>query len=94
MSDEQDVERGRLAQEVLKNPVYTDAYEQIEKETIRLWREARSPQDREQLHQFLLMLEKSKRVLESTMQSGELAQHQILQKQSLRQRVGYRLLNN
>lgn len=93
MSDEQHVEQGRLAQQVLDNPVYQDAYKQVEKGIIDAWREARSPQDREQLHQLLMMLSKAKNVLESTMRAGKLAQHEIQQKQSLMQRVGHRLLS-
>lgn len=91
MSDEQDVERGRLAQEVLKNPVYDDAYKKVEQGIIESWREARSQQDREQLHQMLMMLTKTRAAIESTMQSGQLAQANITQKQNLLQRVGSRL---
>lgn len=73
MSLEADVQRGKLAQEVLNNEVYIQAHAAIEAETIRLWREARNTDDREQLHQMLLMHAKAKTALEAVMRSGEIA---------------------
>ena len=55
MTPEEDRERGRQAQAVLENPVYAEAHAAIEQEVIKQWRDARNPQDREQLHQLLLM---------------------------------------
>lgn len=91
MSDEQDVERGRLAQSVLDNPVYIESYATVEQEIIRAWRDARDKDVREQLHQMLLMLGKARTAVESVMRSGKLAQDAIIQRQNLAQRVGARL---
>lgn len=91
MSDEQDVERGRLAQSVLDNPVYADSYRIVEQEIIRLWRDARNKDDREQLHQMLLMLSKTRAALQSVMASGELAADKLIQKRSLLERAGAKL---
>jgi hypothetical protein len=88
MSHEADVLRGNRAQEVLDNEVYAQAWAQIEQETIRLWREARDPTEREQLHQFLLMHEKAKRVLESVMRTGLLAQAELGRKLSRAEQIG------
>ena len=91
MSDEQDVERGRLAQSVLDNHVYADSYALVEQGLTAKWRDSRDPAEREQIHQLLRMLDKARNVLETTMRTGKLAQDAILQKQSLAQRVGARL---
>lgn len=91
MSLEQDVERGRRADEVLNNDVYAESYALIEQELVRLWRDSRDKSEREDIHKLLRMLEKARNVLESTMRSGKLAADQLRQKQSLLQRVGTRL---
>lgn len=86
MSYERDAQRGRLADEVLQNEVYAEAYSLIEQEVIQKWREARSPQDREQLHQMLQMLGKVRGALETVMRSGKVAEAEI-QRRSLRDRL-------
>jgi len=91
VSLEQDVERGRRADEVLNNDVYAESYALIEQELVRLWRDSRDKSEREDIHKLLRMLEKARNVLESTMRSGKLAADQLRQKQSLLQRVGTRL---
>ena len=91
MSLEQDVERGRLAQAVLDNRVYAESYALIEQGLIRLWRDSREPPEREQAHQLLMMLDKVRNVMETTMRTGQVAQDAIIQKQTLAQRVGARL---
>lgn len=77
MSDEQDVERARLAQHVLENPVYADAHAAVEAEIVRQWRESRDAGDREQLHQLLLMHGKGREALEAVMRRGEVALSEI-----------------
>ena len=88
MSHEADIQRGKLAQEVLENPIYIEAHEAIEKETIRLWREARNPEDREQLHQLLLMHAKAKTALESVLRSGQVAEAELSRKLSRAEQIG------
>ncbi len=83
MSLEQDVERGRQAQEVLGNAVYAESYTLIEQEIYKAWQNSRDQAEREQLHQLLRMLEKAKTVLESTMRSGKIAADQLVQKRNL-----------
>jgi SAM-dependent MidA family methyltransferase len=87
MSLERESERGRLAADVLKNEVYVEAYTKLETEIIEKWREARSTQDREQLHQMLLLLAKVQRALESVMSSGKVADAEI-QRRSLKDKIG------
>jgi hypothetical protein len=82
VSHESDALRGRQAQEVLDNPIYAEAWAAIEKEIISQWREARNPQDREQLHQLLLMHERAKAAMASVMRSGEVATAELQRRQS------------
>lgn len=77
MSAEADILRGRRAQEVLDNEVYIEAHAAVEAEIIRQWREARNADDREQLHQLLLMHGKGKEALESVMRSGAIADAEL-----------------
>jgi hypothetical protein len=77
-----EMERGNRAREVIENEVYAEAWAAIEKEIIEQWRSARNPQDREQLHQLLLMHAKAKTALESVMRSGQIAEAEIARKQS------------
>lgn len=91
MTDEQDVARGRKAEEVLGNEVYSDAYTVIEQEIHRKWQESRSPEDREHLHRLLMALGLVKSSLESTMRSGKLAAKELDRKRTLSERLGQRL---
>jgi sulfatase maturation enzyme AslB (radical SAM superfamily) len=88
MSHEADVLRGNRAQEVLDNEVYAQAWAEIEQEIIRQWREARSQQDREQLHQLLMMHGKARTALESVMRTGQVAQAELGRKLSRAEQIG------
>lgn len=83
-----EVQRGRLAQEVIDNPIYAEAHAAIEQEIIRQWREARNPEDREQLHQLLLMHARAKTALESVMRSGQVAEAELSRKVSRAEQIG------
>lgn len=73
MSDEKDAERGRLAAEVLENPVYVETYDLIEKGIIQRWRDSRDKSEQERLHQLLMNLDKVRQVMEGVMKNGEIA---------------------
>lgn len=77
MSLTTDVERGRLAADVLRNSVYVEAHEAIEKECIELWRSAKTPEEREHQWRMLQSLSKLRAVLQQTMDSGTLARKQL-----------------
>lgn len=94
MSDEIDADRGRLAEDVLNNPVYQSAYTTIEDEVIKSWRECKNIEDREQLHKLLKLLGKVKAAMESTMRKGQLAQDNLIQKKSLLEKAAGRLRRN
>lgn len=80
MSDERDVERGRQARAVLESPVYLEAHDAIEGEIVRLWRESKNAEDREQLHALLGLHGKLKSALEGVMRSGEVAKAELIRK--------------
>ena len=87
MTDEQEAERGRLAKEVLDNEVYADAYVQIADGLIAVWREARSVEAREEAHAKLVMLDKVRSIIESTMRSGRVAAKELERKQTMAERL-------
>lgn len=82
MSADNEIDRGRLAKEVLENAVYIDAYEKIEQGIIQAWRDARDKDEREHLHQLMRCLQKVRDTIRSVMQAGELKAHSLEQQRS------------
>lgn len=91
MSLEKDIDRARMAGEVLSNPVYAESYAQIEQEFTRKWRDSRDKDEREDIHRALLMLDKARTILEATMRSGQVAAKELERKRSLAERLTGRL---
>ena len=91
MSLEKDVDRARLAADVLNNAVYSESFALIEQEITRKWRDSRDASEREQLHQLLRMLDKSRTLLEATMRSGQVAAKDLERKRTLAERMTGRL---
>ena len=89
-----DVERGRLAEAVLDNAVYRDAYTQIEQGILTRWRESKDAAEREELHRTLRLLDKVKTLTESVMRSGQIAAKELERKRSLAERVGLKRAPN
>jgi hypothetical protein len=87
LSLEKDIDRARLADEVLNNPVYAESYAQIEQEFTKLWRDSRDKDEREDIHRALLMLGKARTILEATMRSGQVAAKELERKRSLSERM-------
>lgn len=90
MSDEQEAIRGRLAQDVLDNPVYAESYGMIEQEIMAKWRDSRDSAEREELHRLLRMLGKARSVLEGAMRTGKLAAAELERKKTLAERLPFR----
>lgn len=88
MSRQEELDRARLAREVLENPIYTEAFELVEKGIIQAWREARDKEDREHLHRMLLCLNKTRGVMQGVMASGKVTEETIRREQSKLQRIG------
>lgn len=82
MSYEAEALRGRRAQEVLDNEIYVETYALLEAELVRQWRDCRNKDDREQIHQLLITLDKVKIAMESVMRSGEIASAKLIEKES------------
>lgn len=87
MTDQQEAERGRLAQAVLDNPVYVDSFAALEAEFTQQWKASRSRDEREEIHSKLLLLGKVKGIVEGYMRAGKIAEAQIAHKQSLMERA-------
>lgn len=87
MSDHTEAERGRLAKAVLENPIYAESYALLESEMTRAWRGSRNPDEREEIHQKLLMLDTVKGIVESVMRTGQLAEDAIKRKQTQAERM-------
>ena len=88
MSYENDVKRGQLAEAVLTNEVYTEAYGLIEQGILAKWRESDDREEREQLHKLLKLLGKVQGMMESAMRSGQVGSRELERKRSLSERVG------
>lgn len=88
MTRQEDIDRARQAKEVVENPIYLEAFTQVENGIIQSWREARDKEDREHLHRMLLCLNKTKAVMMSVMSSGKLTEDQIRREQTAFQKIG------
>lgn len=87
MTPEQEVLRGKLASDVLDNPVYQDAYSTIEGALIKRWRESTDPAEREECHKLLGLLGKVKAVTEGVMRAGKLEESELIRKRNFRDKV-------
>lgn len=82
---EQRMMQGEQARQVLENPAFAKAFDDIEKEHVEAWKNspARDPEGRETLWMTVKLLHKLKSTLESAMTDGKMAnvqlEHQIKQ---------------
>lgn len=90
MSLERDADRGRMAQDVLDNPVYAESYALVEKELTNKWLESRDAHEREYLHRLAMALKACRTVIEATMRNGKVAAKELERKRSLPERLGLR----
>jgi hypothetical protein len=82
-----DAERGRLAQDVLNNAVFADAYAQLEKGIVDRWKDSRNADDREELHRQLMALLLLRSQVESVMRSGQVALDKLGREQTRADRM-------
>lgn len=87
MSDVIEAQRGQAAEAVLSSAIYQESYAKVEEEITRKWRDSRDRDEREQLHQMLMMLGKVRSVLEGTMRSGKVAAAELERKQTIVERA-------
>lgn len=88
MNASEELERGRLATEVLENPVYMDAFGQIEQEVLRKWQSEEDQSEREWLWTLMQASKRFQALLVDTMQTGKLRSRQIEQDQSRLAKLG------
>ena len=88
MSTSQELERGRLAAEVLENPVYRDALDQIRAEIVTKWQAEKDERVRDWLWTLMQASKRLDSILTETMNTGLLAQKQLELERSRAERVG------
>ena len=88
MSNEQDVQRGKDALAVLQNPAYIEAYSTLDAALVKAWRESRDPQDREDLHRMLGLLQRLNAIMDGAVRNGQITEKEILRKRNFAERMG------
>ena len=85
MTLEQNLHNGSRAKEVLENEQFIAAFEAIESELVESWKTspARAEVDRERIWTYLSLLKKVKAHLVSTMETGKLAELELIHKQTM-----------
>ena len=77
-----------LARQILENPVFIAAWNDLENEVIEQWKSSNSADARESKHRQLMTLQAVKRQVTQTLETGKLARAEIEHKRSLRERLG------
>lgn len=88
MSASEELERGRLAAEVLANPVFRDALDRINQEIVTKWQAEREQSSREWLWALNQAAKRLEAVLIETMQTGQMRQQQIEMQQTRLEKAG------
>lgn len=88
MSTSQELERGRLAAEVLENTVFRDALDQIRAEIVTKWQAERDEKVRDWLWTLMQSSKRLESILSETMNTGLLAQKQLELERSRAEKVG------
>ena len=80
---------GNRAKEVLENEAFISAFEAIEQEVTDEWKTspARDAEGREKLWTYLMLLQKVKTQIVSTLETGKLAELELRHQQSLYDRA-------
>ena len=89
MTPEERLYRGSRAKEIIESDVFQEAFSAIEAEVIDQWKTspARDESGRQNLWQYLRLLEKVKLNLQTTMETGRLAQLDLNHKATLKDRL-------
>lgn len=77
MSASEELERGRLATEVLENRVYQDAMDQLRAEIVTKWQNEKNEADRNWLWSLMQASKRLEKIMTDTMQTGQLRSKQI-----------------
>lgn len=89
MELDQRIYRGSRAKEVLENELYIEAYDMLKTEVINQWQQspARDSAGRENLYLMIVMLDKLKSLMQTTMETGILARADLDHNQSMIQKA-------
>ena len=87
---EERVYEANRAKEVLENPAFIQAFEDIRKELIETWENtpARDTQGRESIWAYLTLLKKVQTHLKTSLETGRLAVLEVEHKKTLAERLG------
>lgn len=88
MTLNEEVERGRLASEVLENPVYQAAWAQIRGEIVERWEGEKDERSRQWLWDLMQATKRLESVFRESMNAGKLAAAELQRKQTLLERAG------
>lgn len=88
MTEQEELERGRLAREVLENDVFRGALDQIQQEILTKWQGEKDQRSREWLWTMMQASKRLEAVLQSTMQTGQFRAKQIELAQARLEKVG------
>lgn len=88
MTEQEELERGRLAREVLENPVFQDAMSRIQQEIVTKWQGEKDGRSREWLWSMSQASKRLESVLIETMGSGQLRAKQIELQQTRLEKAG------
>ena len=79
------IARGFQAKEILEADIYVESYALLKQEITRQWQQspARDSEGREKLYLMIGLLDKLQSLMQSTLETGMLAQEQLKHNQSL-----------
>lgn len=83
-----EIDYGRLAKDVLDNPVYQDAFDRIKKELYSQWQNSENLQEREALHLSNKLLGKMQAVFKQAVMNGEVELRVWEHKKTLAEKIG------
>lgn len=79
MTNEQKIYRGERAKELLNNELVVEAFAKLEESYFKAWKNAKTTEDRENLHRYMVNLAGLKGQLMSVMTSGELTKREVVE---------------
>lgn len=88
MSASKELERGRLAADVLENAVYVDAMQQLQTEIVTKWQAEKDEKQRDWLWSMMQASKRLEKLLTDTMQTGQMRAKSLELQRSRAERVG------
>lgn len=88
MTASQELERGRLAADVLENAVYIDAMTKIQTEIVTRWQSEKDEAQREWLWSMMQASKRLESLLKETMGTGQLRQKSLELERSRAEKIG------